>query len=1143
MSEEQQQNPEQPQENPDELKFIEELNLQDFQEYEDLFKVFCDFKSGKIEKQALKEKLFELRFRKLSDEDLDKIIEETELTKDGAISIFSCIIFLKKIIDAGTKEKFQRIVKKEGMGLFRVHDPEDYSRKKRPYCNKEKNRYAKIINKILADDPDCGSRIPIDTESDDLYDKIQNGVIIAKLVNKCEPDTVNMDEIKKNDDMNIFDKYDNLNKGIDGAKKVGVPSETNSDDILDKNKERANDLLGDILARMNVPKNVIKENKDTEKLCKEGETVDDVANLPLDDFLKRWFNSHLQNAGYPNELTNFSDDLKDSEKYVTLLNDLSPQECDKSALDNENLEERAQKVIDDGKKYGAETVITPEDITNGNEPLNRLFTGDLYNAELLNQNEDYDKDLMKTYINTMNKTLCDDEDTRNKIPIDPESEEEVFEKLKDGVILAKLATLADKNLVNEDDLKAGDEISDEDKNKNVEKVLEAADKLNLPTKLKPGDILKGKKKKDQEIVGDLLGKVMCPPECIKANPDTDDLVKEGETKDDLANGPIDDFLKRWVNKHLKAAGHPKEIDNFGEDLKDGEVYTVLLNNIFPNDCDKTPMDESDINQRMQKILDNAKNIGVDSAATPEGLSSGKEPLGRLFAGEIFNAFANPYNVNEKECYVKIVNKLLENDEELKEKLPIVPESNEVFKKIKDGVILAKLVNMAAPGTVDERVIVKDPSMTVHDKKSNVNLVINSAKSIGCLTEATSDDVLNEIRHLDIDLLYQVLKPLVYKKISVQEFPQMLRFKQEKEEVEELLTLGPEDFLKRWYNYHLAKINHPNKVVKFGEDLKDSVKYTLMLNLLNEACDKSAIDEPDLLERAKKVLENAPKIGANIYIKPSDIPSGNEHLNKFFSAELFMANHGMGEATQEEKMMANKILEDDEEGGREERSFRTWINSLKLEGVKKVNNLYEECRNGILLLKMIDKIKPGVVNWKIVELKNLKNPFKVGVNCQEVIDSSKKSGYKIVSVGNQDIQKGSKKHILAIVWQLMRAHTLKIIGEKSEEELIEWANSKIPEDKRIKNLKEKKLGDGLFWIDLLAAIEPRSIRWDLIVKESPSDKDKEMNAKYALSVARGLGAMIFVVWEDITEVKSKLLLTFLASLYEVAQTREKEKNES
>ena len=44
----------------------------------------------------------------------------------------------------------------------------------------------------------------------------------------------------------------------------------------------------------------------------------------------------------------------------------------------------------------------------------------------------------------------------------------------------------------------------------------------------------------------------------------------------------------------------------------------------------------------------------------------------------------------------------------------------------------------------------------------------------------------------------------------------------------------------------------------------------------------------------------------------------------------------------------------------------------------------------------------------------------------------------------------------------------------------------------------------------------------------------MNAKYILSIARGLGAMNFVVWEDIIEVKSKLLLMFLASLYELAE---------
>jgi len=124
---------------------------------------------------------------------------------------------------------------------------------------------------------------------------------------------------------------------------------------------------------------------------------------------------------------------------------------------------------------------------------------------------------------------------------------------------------------------------------------------------------------------------------------------------------------------------------------------------------------------------------------------------------------------------------------------------------------------------------------------------------------------------------------------------------------------------------------------------------------------------------------------------------------------------------------------------------------------------------------------------------------------------------------------------------MRAHTLKIIGERSEEELIAWANSKVSDTRKIKSLKEKKLSDGLFWIELLAAIEPKCIRRDFVVKDNPSDKDKEMNAKYALSVTRGLVALIFVVWEYITEVKSKLLLAFLASLYDVAQTREKKDN--
>ena len=75
--------------------------------------------------------------------------------------------------------------------------------------------------------------------------------------------------------------------------------------------------------------------------------------------------------------------------------------------------------------------------------------------------------------------------------------------------------------------------------------------------------------------------------------------------------------------------------------------------------------------------------------------------------------------------------------------------------------------------------------------------------------------------------------------------------------------------------------------------------------------KHVINQHQIQIIYQKELTKYQKIPQNqelIYIKNVDIPSGNEHLNRFFSAELFMDNHGMGEATQEEKMLENKLLD-------------------------------------------------------------------------------------------------------------------------------------------------------------------------------------------------------------------------------------------
>jgi plastin-1 len=58
-----------------------------------------------------------------------------------------------------------------------------------------------------------------------------------------------------------------------------------------------------------------------------------------------------------------------------------------------------------------------------------------------------------------------------------------------------------------------------------------------------------------------------------------------------------------------------------------------------------------------------------------------------------------------------------------------------------------------------------------------------------------------------------------------------------------------------------------------------------------------------------------------------------------------------------------------------------------------------------------------------------------------------------------------------------------------------------------------LADGRFLISLCGAIEPRAVDMQYVMA-GETEEEKANNAKYVLSLARKLGAVIFCVWEDI-----------------------------
>ena len=114
-------------------------------------------------------------------------------------------------------------------------------------------------------------------------------------------------------------------------------------------------------------------------------------------------------------------------------------------------------------------------------------------------------------------------------------------------------------------------------------------------------------------------------------------------------------------------------------------------------------------------------------------------------------------------------------------------------------------------------------------------------------------------------------------------------------------------------------------------------------------------------------------------------------------------------------MANELahmIDDDIEGSREERAFRQWINSLGIEDVF-INNLYEDLRDGLVLLKVIHKINPTLVSWDKVA-KKPRNIFEKGHNCELALSACQKmKEVRLIGIGNSDIRDGNKKLILAV----------------------------------------------------------------------------------------------------------------------------------
>ncbi|XP_052027190.1 plastin-3 [Apodemus sylvaticus] len=608
-----------------------------------------------------------------------------------------------------------------------------------------------------------------------------------------------------------------------------------------------------------------------------------------------------------------------------------------------------------------------------------------------------------------------------------------------------------------------------------------------------------------------------------------DELKEAFAKVDLnSNGFICDYelheLFKEANMPLPGYKVREIIQKLmldGDRNKDGKISFNEFVYIFQE------VKSSDIAKTFRKAINRKEGICA-LGGTSELSSEGTQ---------------HSYSEEEKYAFVNWINKALENDPDCRHVIPMNPNTDDLFKAVGDGIVLCKMINLSVPDTIDERAINKK-KLTPFIIQENLNLALNSASAIGChVVNIGAEDLRAGKPHLVLGLLWQIIKIGLFADIELSRNEALAALLRDGETLEELMKLSPEELLLRWANFHLENSGW-QKINNFSADIKDSKAYFHLLNQIAPKGQKegepridinmSGFNETDDLKRAESMLQQADKLGCRQFVTPADVVSGNPKLNLAFVANLFNKYPAL---TKPENQDIDWTLLEGET--REERTFRNWMNSL---GVNPhVNHLYADLQDALVILQLYERIKVPV-DWSKVN----KPPYpKLGANmkklenCNYAVELGKSPAkFSLVGIGGQDLNDGNSTLTLALMWQLMRRYTLNVLedlgeGQKANDDIIvNWVNKTLSEAGKttsIQSFKDKTVSSSLPVVDLIDAIQPGCINYDLVKSGNLTEEDKHNNAKYAVSMARRIGARVYALPEDLVEVKPKMVMTVFACL--------------
>ncbi|ETO09595.1 hypothetical protein RFI_27784, partial [Reticulomyxa filosa] len=496
----------------------------------------------------------------------------------------------------------------------------------------------------------------------------------------------------------------------------------------------------------------------------------------------------------------------------------------------------------------------------------------------------------------------------------------------------------------------------------------------------------------------------------------------------------------------------------------------------------------------------------------------------------------------------------------------------ILATLLDGVMLGLFVDIAQPEFLDTRVIhlpnLAEPiPLPLGQIEDNVQLILSSAKALGMRLPTFDPSAWVDPKQ-NVSVLLALLKDLCDRHLqtyfNVSKHPELIRLAADNEDSEAIGQLTSYHWIPRWMN-NLQKRPLHKKIDDFNLEMFNTMAE-IDKDFLSRAPVSKYTDNPaaacgymiDFAIKDWKVVTN---------IEVQDLLDNNRLLQDLFAAQVFDTNSGLSKLTKKEEKQFQSIHLDTTVQSADD-SMCNFINSL-LPADLMIHNLKKDLSDGVVVCKILDKVKPGCINWEKVRDKDkVRHKFdkmnnwvfiqikyaKQGKQAMEV--AMRDLNLKMINASGQDLHDGNQKIIHSLLWQIMRFQAMKTLSSLSfggkpveEKDILDWCNNTLLQinsndrhSEAIQGFKDRHLTTCIFYIEILKVILPGAVKddivyWDVTPLQDlhKREEDEDMyrkrlaNAKYAMTLARREGAELFILPEDLVTLEPKAVLSIMASL--------------